>query len=261
MSKNRARYLKALKNLRRVPELAACMRASRDWRWMIPAYLGIREASFPATFHTRDGNAITIETFHDLVTVWVIFFRQEYTVRETDRCIVDVGANIGAFTLYASRCAPRARIIALEPFPETRTKLENNLKLNALDDRVTCRPYGLAAVESTRRMSGEGPSQSRGLLDSDAGDGIEVQTVSLATLLGETTGDVDLLKVDIEGGEHEAFRDLDADTIRRVQRISLEYHPNGSKETLFAELTTAGFRLVRDEIAGVNSGVAEFQRN
>ena len=110
-------------------------------------------------------------------------------------------------------------------------------------------------------MSGEGPSQSRGLLESDAGDGIEVQTVSLATLLGETSGDVDLLKVDIEGGEHEAFRDLNPETIRRVQRVSLEYHPNGSKETLFAELIRAGFRLVRDEIAGVNSGVAEFQRN
>lgn len=228
---------------------------------MIPAYLGIREASFPATFHTRDGNTITIETFHDLVTVWVIFFRQEYTVHETDRCIVDVGANIGAFTLYAARCAPHARIIALEPFPETRTKLENTLKLNELSERVTCRPYGLAAVESTRRMSGEGPSQSRGLLGADAGDGIEVKTVSLATLLGETTGDVDLLKVDIEGGEHEAFRDLDPATIRRVQRISLEYHPNGAKKTLFAELIGAGFRLVRDEVAAVNSGVAEFRRS
>lgn len=260
MSGKRARVVKALKNLRRAPEIAACVYASKDWHWIVPAYLGLRTASFPVTFRTRLGDSIRLETFHDLVTVWVIFFRREYTVHETDRCVLDVGANIGAFSIYAARRAPRARILALEPFPETRSKLEQNLEMNGLESRVIPRPVGLAAVDSKRRMSGAGPSQSRGLLDANAVEGVEVETLSLATLLSEVSDDVDLLKVDIEGGEHEAFRDVAAETVKRVKRISLEYHPNGEKEDLFANLARVGFRLLRDEVAGRNSGVAEFSR-
>jgi hypothetical protein len=34
----------------------------------------------------------------------------------------------------------------------------------------------------------------------------------------------DLLKVDCEGGEYDIFFHTPADTLRRIQRISMEYH-------------------------------------
>ncbi len=42
-------------------------------------------------------------------------------MRKTDRLIIDAGANIGAFVLYALLTAPNARVIAIEPAPDSYT--------------------------------------------------------------------------------------------------------------------------------------------
>ena len=62
---------------------------------------------------------MALTDFFDLATLWLIFFSPAYPVKASDRVIVDAGANVGFFTLYASHRAPLARIISIEPFPPT----------------------------------------------------------------------------------------------------------------------------------------------
>jgi len=59
--------------------------------------------------------------------LWITFFRNEYRGPETCATIVDAGANIGAFSLYSARQAPRATIYALEPLPSTRARLTDTI--------------------------------------------------------------------------------------------------------------------------------------
>jgi hypothetical protein len=79
----------------------------------------------------------------------------------------------------------------------------------------------------------------------------------------EQIAELDMLKMDVEGAEHEVFPATPTQVLRRIRHIGLEYHPNGSKSGLFALLTAAGFDLVQDAPTPLapNSGVAHFCRN
>jgi FkbM family methyltransferase len=254
-----ARFARGLKHWQRAPELLACATQVREWRKVALAYLGIRNPSYPFTIHFRNRERVLVETYHDLVTVWVVFFRNEYQVEARCKTIVDAGANIGTFAVYAARKAPGSVIHALEPFPSTRQRLQETLSANGLEHRVTVHPIGLSGGNSTRFMAADGPSQSRGT--STGGDGVAVQTQTLAHFL-DSTGlvSVDLLKMDIEGAEHEVFAATRTETLRKFERIALEYHPNGSSRSLFEKLRSAGFICQHDAKFGDDSGVAHFVR-
>jgi FkbM family methyltransferase len=239
------------------------MRQSVDWGTLIGGYLGFWPLAYPREFRTRRGDVLTLEDFHDLVTAWIIFFRREYKVDSSCRLIVDAGANIGTFSLFAAREAAKARIIALEPFPVTRARLEGHVARNQLGERVACRPWALGRADAARRMDDSSEiSQSRGLCgEGTTGGGVPVEAVTLATLWQrEGLDQVDLLKMDIEGGEHEVIPATPPEVLRKALALAMEYHPNGSKDELFSRLRDAGFALVQDAPAGLNSGVAHFRR-
>lgn len=57
-----------------------------------------------------------------------LYFSKDITL-SSDMCVVDVGANIGLFSLYILTKCPRATIYAIEPIPEIFDILELNLKI------------------------------------------------------------------------------------------------------------------------------------
>jgi FkbM family methyltransferase len=259
---NAGRALRGLRHVRRIGEVANCVRGSPEWSSLVPGYLGVTRLTYPRTFSTRGGVALRLEDFHDLVTAWIIFFREEYRVDPKAKFIVDAGANIGAFSLYAALQARDAHLLALEPFPRTAARLRGTIETNGLASRVSMREWALSGADGRKRMSdGEGPSQSRGIVDDDAASGFAVEGVSLETLFEREKIDrVDLLKMDIEGAEHDVLLSTPKAVLRRIAALALEYHPNASKEPLFRALNGAGFDLIRDNPAAPNSGVAEFRQ-
>ena len=54
-----------------------------------------------------------------------------------DEYFVDVGANVGSYSILASGGA-KARVIAVEPIPATFVHLQRNVALNGLSDQVRC---------------------------------------------------------------------------------------------------------------------------
>lgn len=64
----------------------------------------------------------------------------------TDDIFYDIGANVGAFAIYAGRRG--ARVIAFEPEAANFSVLNTNISLNDLSERVTAFPIAIA--ESTR---------------------------------------------------------------------------------------------------------------
>lgn len=255
-----ARFARGLRQWQRAPEIMACAAQIREWPKVALAYLGVRNASYPFTIHFRNGDRVRVETYHDLVTVWVIFLRHEYRVDSASKTIVDAGANIGTFALYAARRAPGSTIHALEPFPSTRERLYETVRSNGLEHRVTVHPFGLSGADSTRFMADVGPSQSRGT--TAEGAGVAVPTTTLAHFL-DRAGLVlaDLLKMDIEGAEHEVFASTTLETLKKFRQIALEYHPNGPSGLLFAKLNQAGFACSHDSKFFDDSGVAHFVRD
>jgi FkbM family methyltransferase len=247
----------------RLFEIRRCMKLSSQWRELTMAYLGIKSLKYPFIFKTYKNQKITLNTFHDLVTTWVIFFREEYKVPQEARIVIDAGANIGVFSIYSAQKNTK-KIYAIEPFPETYSLLAKNIALNHLEKKVVLNSVALSAKSGLRNMDlSEGPSQSRGLLDKNQKTtGLEVQSMTLEDFLKSIAVDkVDLLKIDIEGGEHEVFHSSSNETLEKIQSIAMEYHPNGSKIELFDRLKQANFKLNYDYQISDQSGVAYFSRH
>lgn len=142
---------------------------------------------------------------------------------------VDVGANQGEFTVVAARCAHRGRVVAVEPAPELRAALALNVDLNgfdnvtivssALGDRAGTLPL-FAQDAVVEGFQNEGTASlwaghERGRLVAE----VSVETLdALARRLGLAR--VDLIKIDVEGGER-AVIGGGRETLRRFAPLML----------------------------------------
>jgi amino acid adenylation domain-containing protein len=82
-------------------------------------------------------NAVFKEVFEDR-----IYLKHGIQIGEGD-CVLDVGANIGLFTLFAHTQNRGVRVYAFEPLPPNFERLRTNVALNRVDATVFA--YGLAA--------------------------------------------------------------------------------------------------------------------
>jgi FkbM family methyltransferase len=224
---------------------------------------------YPFDLVLKNKIQVTIEDYGDLVTAWVVWFRGEYRVPPGAETMLDLGANIGLFSLYSALRNPGARIIAVEPFPVTFARLETNIARNGMANRVDCRNIGVAQRPGVRAMSVEGPSQCRGLLPPDSAataNGCSwVNVMTFEDLVRDAcehlqTDRLDLVKIDIEGGEHEALLAAPPESFLPIQELGMEYHPNHPKRPLFDHLRSAGLRLIHDKVSGPGCGVAHLRR-
>lgn len=121
--------------------------------------------------------------------------------------VVDVGANVGYYTLVmARRVGPLGRVHAFEPDPDLARHLERHLELNGLGDRVEVHRSALAARSGTARfLRADDANRGGGTLFhySDlGGESIEVEVDTLDAAADRSAlQSVDLLKLDVEGGE------------------------------------------------------------
>jgi FkbM family methyltransferase len=228
--------------------------------------LGLSSVQYPYILRLRLGEQIKLEEHTDLKTFWQVFLRRVYPVHTADRVIVDVGANVGLFTLYAARCAPQARIVAIEPFPATFDRLLTMVRDHHLDTRVSCLNCAATGAGGVRVMRDlHVPSQRRSLMPAANGlPGTQVFGKTLEQILDENNLlHVDLLKMDIEGSEYEVLLSAPQEALARISRIALEYHGDSapySKQQIFQRLGQAGFRVIWDVCDELGYGVAEMIR-
>lgn len=139
-----------------------------------------------------------------------------------DMSFVDVGANIGYYSLLSSRLvAPTGHVYAFEPDPTAYQYLVRNLAKNACAN-VT--PRELAVTEATGTARFTRNQLERGYVNgSSAGSpsSISVGTTSLDAYFSEIHWPrVDIIKLDVEGGEHSALLGM-RQTIQRNPAASL----------------------------------------
>jgi FkbM family methyltransferase len=155
-----------------------------------------------------------------------IFVKQEYAVpiARNDPVILDCGANIGFATLYFKLRWPAARVISFEPNPSCFQLLQRNVEENGLGGVTLVQA---ACGKSTGAISFfVNPSFSlRSSIDARRANGDQEIQSKLVRLSEHITGEVDLLKVDVEGSEWEIMEDLvTSGKLACIQRMVIEYH-------------------------------------
>lgn len=134
--------------------------------------------------------------------------------------ILDIGANIGLFSLYAQDSA--ARIIALEPTPATFKMLQ---KLTEGESKITPVPMALSGHNGTVDFYVNNNPTINSLVNR-VGEKVTVEARTIATVLKEHNLDyVDFVKCDIEGGEMFAItNETIAEVADRIGFWALELH-------------------------------------
>lgn len=163
--------------------------------------------------------------------------------------VVDVGANIGMYTLFAARAVGlNGRVFAFEPVPDLYRRLVGNVAVSragsvttfevALSDRRGTAPFHI------------GRSDSMGsLVRAQTPETIDVPTEPLDEFLDrQAVTRVDVLKVDVEGAEMQVVRGAQR-TLARDDRPTLFIEHNdtalraggSSAEELFQTLVGYGY--------------------
>ncbi len=218
------------------------------------------------TFVTRQGVSLVASAGHYgwLPVVEVLIddcYRLNGLVPElpADCRILDVGAHIGSFTVVMAKGLPGARITAFEPSAQRAACLRRNVTVNGLHDRVTVVQAAVGGSTARKRLGSTGI-----IVDAEIQAGGEVvEMVAFEQVVTEFDGPVDLLKMDCEGGEYEIVRSASDATLRRVDRLLMEYHPAPPEEVhrLFRRLAAVGLvERWREESVPGQCGVVCFGR-
>ena len=159
----------------------------------------------------------------------------------SDDVFWDVGANIGVMTLVAARRC--ARVVAFEPEPAARRRLEENIAMNALAN-VTVIPEALGARDGAGQMV-RGPATNLGMsrmASAGAADAFRIGVRAADSLLAEGLPVPTLMKVDVEGAEGSVFEGAAkclAD--RRLRAVAFEAAEEAMRDGAVPALARAGF--------------------
>jgi len=183
--------------------------------------------------------------------------------------ILDLGANIGLFGAYAMSRWPGAQIRSFEPDPTNLSMLTRLIAANGLQRRWSVADVAVANhagemgftaglfADSHLELAANPPASSSAAGPRACAPG---QTITVKTIdIFEQDHDVDLIKIDIEGGEWAILTDprlagLGADV------LVLEWHARGCPEPDAAASTlrllrAAGYGHVQETERGRNNGL------
>ncbi|MGD0028156.1 MAG: FkbM family methyltransferase [Candidatus Bathyarchaeia archaeon] len=180
---------------------------------------------------------------HGIYELLEVYRDQCYRHIKASGTVVDVGAFIGDTAVYfASQGAKR--VVAFEPVCQLYQYAIDNVKLNHLENTVEVHNCGVGIKKGEAKFFCN-PNHPGGSSLDDRGFEAVIQNVvvvSLADVIRDI-GNVELLKLDCEGAEHQLLPHLhETGVISQVQNVILEVH--GSKQPILGILKRDGYKIV-----------------
>ena len=198
----------------------------------------------------------------DKVITRMMLFWGRFEPKETDwfvrliepgDTIVDVGANVGYYTLIGAKLVgEKGRVFAFEPDPESFALLERNVRMNGLTNVVLERKAVSSEAGSIRlylAAANKGDHRIYQPTDEERAY-VEVEAVTLDDYFADDSGRIDFTKIDTQGAEVVILRGMEK-TLRENPELQMavEYWPWGlsdfgfEDEQLVGIVNAAGFRI------------------
>ena len=176
-----------------------------------------------------------------------------YLSKATDCAVLDLGANIGLFSLVAARLNPKIQVYAYEPGPENADLMQINLLINpALKDRIHVLRKGVSGLEGKAKWSFDSDNPGASGLFHDGSRKLEVELVSLGQVLEEAGKRQAFVKMDIEGSEYDVIRDTPESVWNQVCGLAFELHDDPKnligRDDFLARVEGFGFHIEKEEI-------------
>lgn len=225
--------------------LATTLRLVRIRFGSSSAIFTVRIARWPNPVYVRGGKS------SDTTVLYELLVADEYAMLDllgsAPATILDGGANVGLTAAYFLYRSPSAKLIAVEPFPDTFNVCQRNLA--PFGDRAVALR---AAIWSHAGRVCLEPESEEWLNKVRAADGTEAETAEAVTmnwLVAELGGSVDLLKLDVEGSEKEIFAEDAREWLPAIRNIVVETHGPEHKRRVFDALSEYDYDLAsRDNV-------------
>lgn len=276
----------ALRELGGVADAVTAASDSASGSTRLAAYIIPRRAkqplwNFPNVHLLPDGTPVAhlnrseTDYIYNEIFVLQAYLRHGIAIRQGD-VIVDAGANIGLFTVFANLLAPDLRTICFEPNPDAFACLQANAE--AWGTSVTCLPWGLADKEGVAELTSfEGFSLLSGFHADAAKEKSTIEayvrnqqltadTEEIAAQVGQLIEDrlrarsvsarlrtlssvikeqgidrIDLLKINVEKSELAVLRGIDAGDWPRIRQMVVEVDLTCYLEPIVGLLERNGF--------------------
>jgi FkbM family methyltransferase len=209
---------------------------------------GLGELKF--ALHSREDIWLSDVLRKGQVVEWHIYLLLREFLQSGD-CFLDIGANIGWFTVTGSRLVgDRGRVLAVEPDLFNLRLLRRNLRLNGCNNvEVFPVAVGDRPGKATLYRSSDNQGDHQLAICSDRPDHVRVRVTTIDQLLQKWLQKVDFIKIDTQGSEAAILRGM-SELLEHPKRIRmvLEFWPQGlencgaSVETLVASLVGFGGR-------------------
>jgi FkbM family methyltransferase len=202
----------------------------KNWPKMIAVFLGLPLAQ-PIVITLRDGSRFQVRTLMDIWILKETCLERQYqhaSVKVEDGWVVfDVGAGLGDFAISVARARPHSTVYAFEPFPESFFLLQENLRLNQIQN-VRAWPHALSAQAGSTALHLFSPEavQHTTVSRSDrAGSDVQVSSVTLDQVFSQfQLARCDYMKMDCEGAEYDILFNASDATLQKIKHVCLEYH-------------------------------------
>ncbi len=169
-----------------------------------------------------------------------IFIDNEYSLPEgflvdDNSVILDVGGNIGAFSIYAYSWNKNAKIIAFEPNPQVYPLLQANTKNY---HNISLYNFGLGKEDCVVELY-QNPYNTGASSTSNKIEGAKVVKVNIKNAIDQISKlgikQINVLKIDTEGSEVDILTNIKP-MLNKVDVIMLEYHSISDKRKIISIL-------------------------
>ncbi len=165
-----------------------------------------------------------------------------------DPVIMDIGGNIGLFSLRMKQLYPDAEIFSFEPFQSNFEQLTSTVEVSKLKN-VSAFPFGIGGTTRKERLYIHKNNVSgHSILQSETNSDVytDIELVSIREIFKKLKiTKCHLLKMDCEGAEYEIIKNIDRELAASIEKIVFEATPSlYDLNELLGHLKNVGFNMV-----------------
>lgn len=225
--------------MNKIEVLLQAIRKFRNWYELIGVYFKTIKNDY-VILETNDKLKIKIRTNStDIMQLGTVWFTKDYTMPgfeiKNNDVIIDIGAHVGLFSLFASQFCKDGKIYCFEPIKENYEILLDNIDLNKIKNII---PLNLAVSKKNGYVKIFLNSDESAHSIFPHGDTfIEVKSNTIETIFDEHEIEkCDLMKIDCEGAEYEIIDSIPEKYFSSINKMIIEYHLADKRPELYQNL-------------------------